>query len=58
MEVTDRNFLIRVKLGDILVVGSNFGLCSLREQAPIMLKYLGIELVLVFCLRGYSSGTQ
>jgi 3-isopropylmalate dehydratase small subunit len=46
MEALDRNFPGNVKQGDILVAGSNFGTGSSREQAPLALKELGIELIL------------
>jgi 3-isopropylmalate dehydratase small subunit len=46
MEAVDKNFHTEVGNGDILVTGRNFGGGSSREQAPLVLKELGIELVL------------
>lgn len=45
MEALDQNFSNVVKRGDIIVAGHNFGAGSSREQAPLVLKDLGIELV-------------
>ncbi|QRF75380.1 Homoaconitase small subunit [Thermoplasmatales archaeon] len=45
MEALDQNFSKVVKPGDIIVAGHNFGAGSSREQAPLVLKDLGIELV-------------
>ena len=41
----DKNFSKRVKNGDILVAGENFGCGSSREQAPISIKYTGIRAI-------------
>jgi 3-isopropylmalate/(R)-2-methylmalate dehydratase small subunit len=46
MEAVDANFHAEVGQGDILVAGRNFGGGSSREQAPLVLKELGIEIVL------------
>lgn len=46
MEAIDKNFANKVKPGDILIAGRNFGSGSSREQAPLILRELGIELVL------------
>jgi 3-isopropylmalate dehydratase small subunit len=46
MEAVNANFHTEVGNGDILVAGRNFGGGSSREQAPLVLKELGIELVL------------
>lgn len=39
------NFAERVKLGDIIVAGRNFGCGSSREIAPILLKHLKVAAV-------------
>ena len=46
MENYDPEFSERVREGDILVVGANFGTGSSREQAVTALKHRGIRLVL------------
>lgn len=45
LEDLDPNFRSKVKAGDILVAGANFGCGSSREQAPIALKSAGISVV-------------
>jgi 3-isopropylmalate/(R)-2-methylmalate dehydratase small subunit len=42
LEAIAPSFASRVKPGDILVAGRNFGAGSSREQAPAALKHLGI----------------
>ncbi|MEM1581800.1 MAG: 3-isopropylmalate dehydratase small subunit [candidate division WOR-3 bacterium] len=42
MEALIPNFAEKVKSGDILVAGKNFGCGSSREQAPLVLKHIGI----------------
>ena len=46
MEDIDRSFTERVKPGDIMVSGSNFGCGSSREHAPIAIKASGISIVI------------
>jgi len=46
MEDIDPEFYSRVKKGDFLVAGRNFGCGSSREQAPQAIKYAGISAVL------------
>jgi len=46
MEDLDTGFVTRVKPGDIMVAGSNFGCGSSREHAPIAIKESGISLVI------------
>ena len=46
MEDIDRDFVKRVKAGDIMVAGNNFGCGSSREHAPIAIKESGISLVI------------
>jgi 3-isopropylmalate/(R)-2-methylmalate dehydratase small subunit len=45
MEDADPSFKDRVKKGDIIVAGENFGCGSSREHAPIALKAAGISAV-------------
>jgi 3-isopropylmalate/(R)-2-methylmalate dehydratase small subunit len=46
MESIDPDFASKVKAGDILVAGRNFGSGSSRETAHLALKYLGISAVI------------
>lgn len=46
MEDLDKSFITKVKQGDIMVAGNNFGCGSSREHAPIAIKESGISLVI------------
>jgi 3-isopropylmalate/(R)-2-methylmalate dehydratase small subunit len=46
LEDADPTFALRVKKGDFIVAGKNFGLGSSREHAPTILKLAGVSAVL------------
>ncbi len=46
MEDIDKDFVNKVKKGDVMVGGANFGCGSSREHAPISIKEAGISVVI------------
>ena len=46
MEDADPMFATRVKPGDFIVGGNNFGLGSSREHAPLVIKMAGVKAIL------------
>jgi len=46
MEDADPTFVSRVKPGDFIVAGGNFGLGSSREHAPLVIKMAGVSTIL------------
>jgi len=46
MEDADPTFASKVKMGDFIVAGNNFGLGSSREHAPLVIKMAGVSAIL------------
>lgn len=46
MEDIDPTFAAKVKPGDFIVAGTNFGLGSSREHAPLVIKMAGVSAIL------------
>ena len=45
LEDADPTFVSRVKPGDFIVAGNNFGLGSSREHAPLVIKMAGVKAI-------------
>ncbi|HXZ23225.1 MAG TPA: 3-isopropylmalate dehydratase, partial [Methanomassiliicoccales archaeon] len=45
MEDADPSFAGKVRQGDVIVAGRNFGCGSSREQAPLALKHAGVSVI-------------
>lgn len=58
MEDLDREFVKKVRQGDILVGGYNFGCGSSREHAPIAIKASGISCVIAKSFARIFTGTR
>ena len=56
MESQDPTFAERVQPGDFVVGGSNFGCGSSREQAPSVLKALGVKAVIAKSIARIHKG--
>jgi len=62
MEDIDAGFVARVKPGDIIVAGENFGCGSSREHAPVAIKAAGVSCVVaasfarIFYRNAFNTG--
>jgi len=62
MEDADPSFPAKVKAGDIIVAGANFGCGSSREHAPIAIKAAGVSCVIaksfarIFYRNSFNTG--
>jgi len=46
LEDADSTFASRIKAGDFIVAGNNFGLGSSREHAPLVIKMAGVSAII------------
>jgi len=46
LEDADPTFVSKVKAGDFIIAGNNFGLGSSREHAPLVIKMVGVSAIL------------
>jgi len=46
MEGVDPDFADKFRSGDLIVAGKNFGCGSSREQAPLVLKHIGVSTII------------
>ncbi|NLY70670.1 MAG: 3-isopropylmalate dehydratase small subunit [Clostridiales bacterium] len=62
MEDIDKDFAKKVKKGDIIVAGKNFGCGSSREHAPVAIKAAGVQCVIassfarIFYRNSFNTG--
>jgi 3-isopropylmalate dehydratase small subunit len=62
MEDIDADFVNKIKAGDIIVAGKNFGCGSSREHAPIAIKAAGVSCVIaptfarIFYRNAFNTG--
>ncbi len=52
LEDLDASFAKEVKVGDVIVAGSNWGMGSSREQGVTSIKYCGVNLIIAASFSG------